>query len=95
MGLSTVRPEMTGGKLDTWTPTEAVLLGAKLGSPVVEVAVAEFTILVPSGVRQTTTTVNLNWAEAPAANEGAVHLTEPALPEGGTVQDHPVGAASE
>src|SRR6266508_11636 len=94
-GLSTERPEITGGGLDTWTLTDAVLFGAVLGSRVVEAAVAELTISVLLGVGQTTVTVRLNCAEAPAASEEAVQFTCPAPPAAGLAQDHPAGADSD
>lgn len=74
---------------------DAVLLGARLGSAVTELAVAEFINLVPSGVRQITVTASLNCAEAPLAIDGVVHLTWPVLPDDGVLQDHPAGAVSD
>src|SRR5262245_64453707 len=95
MGLSTERPEMTGGGLDTRTMTDAVLFGAVLGSRVVDPTEAELTIPVLFGVGQTTVTVRLNCAEAPAASEATVQVTCPTPPAPGVAHDHPAGADSD
>src|SRR5262245_37931896 len=95
MGLSTERPEMTGGGLDTRTLTADVLFGAVLGSRVVEATVAELTISVLSVVGQITVTVRLNCAEAPGGSEATVQFTFPTPPAAGAVQDHPAGADSD
>src|SRR5262245_58231052 len=83
---------MTGGGLDTWTLTAAVLFGAVLGSRVVEATVAELTIPAPLGVGQTTVTGRLNCAESPGASEDATQFTLPMPPAAGVAQDHPAGA---
>src|SRR5262245_26765546 len=82
---------MTGGGLDTWTLTDAVLFWAVLGSRVVEATVAELAISVLLGVGQATVTIRLNCAEAPGASEAAVQFTFPLPPAAGVVQDHPAG----
>src|SRR5215510_4595806 len=86
---------MTGGGLDTWTLTDAVLFCVVLGSRVVEATAAELTISVLLGVGQATVTIRLNCAEAPGGSEAAVQFTVPAPPAAGVVQDHPVGADSD
>src|SRR5215510_8676920 len=92
MGLSTERPEMTGGGFDTRTLTAAVLFGAVLGSRVVEATMAELAISVLFGVGQATVTIRLNCAEAPGASEALVQFTFPVPPAAGMEQDHPTGA---
>src|SRR5262245_15856734 len=95
MGLSTERPEMIGGGLDTRTLTAAVLFGAVLGSRVVEATAAELAISVLLGVGQATVTIRLNCAEAPGESEATVQFTLPTPPAAGVVQDHPAGADSD
>ena len=73
-----------GGGLETCTTVDAPLLGAVLGSAVVELTAAQLTIGAPFGVAQlTTATVRVNCAEAPTPNEAAVHNTRPVPPTAG------------
>src|SRR5262245_29810706 len=93
--LSAAKEVMTGGGLDARTITDALLLGARFGSLDVELATAEFTIWVPSGVAQARATISLNCAEPFTSREVVVQATCPAAPIAGVVQDHPSGAISD
>ena len=87
---------ISGGGLETWTPADAVLFSAGLGSAVVEVAVAEAAIAVASGVEQSPTrTVSVNAAEASTSSEALVHCTWPVPSGSGVVQVHPAGTDSD
>ena len=87
---------IVGGGLETRIMVDAPLLGAVLGSTVVELTAAQLTIGAPFGVAQSATaTVRVNCAEASTPNEGAVHNTSRCHQPAGVVQLQPGGAASD